>query len=108
MALHIVHPEEGFRTAILPAGGGEPLALYDFHSESTSPWGPEGDSLYHVETRDGVMNVYLMPLDGGEPRQLTHFTEGEIFNYDVSPDHTRLVIARGEILRDIVLIENFR
>jgi hypothetical protein len=39
---------------------------------------------------------------------LTHFTEGEIFDYDISPDHMQLLIARGETLRDIVLIENFR
>jgi len=109
LAIHMVHPDDGrFRTAILPAGGGEPLELFEFHSEQRSPWGPDSNSLYHTETREGTMNIYLMPLDGGAPRQLTHFTEGEIFDFDISPDHTQLLIARGETLRDIVLIENFR
>ncbi len=109
MALHMLDPSDGrIRTAILPAEGGEVLQWFDFHSEQGSPWGPDGESLYHAETRDGVMNIYLMPLNGGEPKQLTRFTEGEIFDYAVSPDHSQLLIARGQIQNDIVLIEKFR
>ena len=67
--------------------------------------GPESDLAMLVGS-DGIRNVVVRDSDAW--RQLTHFTEGEIFNYDVSPDHTRLIIARGEVLRDIVLIENFR
>ena len=109
MALHMLDPSDGrFRTAILPAEGGEVLQWFDFHSEQGSPWGPDGESLYHAETRDGVMNIYLMPLDGSEPKQLTRFTEGQIFDYAVSPDHSQLLIARGQVQNDIVLIEEFR
>ena len=109
LAVHMLDPSDGrIRTAILPAQGGEVLQWFDFHSEQGSPWGPDGESLYHAETRDGAMNIYLMPLDGSEPKQLTRFTEGEIFDYAVSPDHSQLLIARGEIQNDIVLLENFR
>jgi hypothetical protein len=89
MALHMLDPSDGrIRTAILPAEGGEVLQWFDFHSEQGSPWGPD--------------------LNGGEPKQLTRFTEGEIFDYAVSPDHSQLLIARGQIQNDIVLIEKFR
>lgn len=109
MALHMLDPSDGrIRTALLPAAGGEPIEWFEFHSEQASPWGPDGESLYHAETRDGAMNIYLMPFDGSEPKQLTRFTEGQIFDYAVSPDHSQLLIARGEIQNDIVLIENFR
>jgi serine/threonine protein kinase len=109
MALHFRgEGERRWKTGILTPDGSELLESHDFHSESQSPWGGDGRSLFHSETRDGVGNIFLMPLDGGEPRQVTDFTEGEIFHFDVSSDGSTLVIAQGRQLRDIVLIDNFR
>ena len=55
-----------------------------------------------------MTNIFLMPLDGGEPQQMTDFSEGEIFHFDVSRDGSTLLMAQGRRLRDIVLIDNFR
>ena len=33
---------------------------------------------------------------------------GEVYDFAVSPDESHLVVAHGQTLRDIVLIENFR
>ena len=97
-----------WKTGILTPDGSELLGTYDFHSELDSPWSADGQSLFHAETKDGVTNIYLMPLDGGEPQQLTDFSEGEIFDFDVSPDGSTLLIAQGRRVRDIVLIDDFR
>jgi len=109
MALHFRgEGERLWKTGILSADGGELQETYDFHSETQSPWSVDGRGLFHSETKDGVGNIFLMPLDGGEPQQLTHFSEGEIFYFDVSPDGSTLLIVQGRRLRDIVLIDNFR
>jgi Tol biopolymer transport system component len=109
MALHFRAEGEGiWKTGILTADGSELLETHDFHSELESPWSADGRSLFHAETIDGVMNLFLMPLDGGEPQQLTDFSEGEIFHFDVSADGSTLLIAQGRRVRDIVLIDNIR
>jgi Tol biopolymer transport system component/predicted Ser/Thr protein kinase len=109
MAVHRNDAADGrWKTYIYATDDDELLSVLDFHSEGGSPWGPDDASLYHLETVDGVQNLFLMPLDGSTRRQVTHFTEGEIFNFAVSPDGATLVVAHGRTLRDIVRIENFR
>ena len=41
-------------------------------------WTPDGAALIYVSDRDGVENLWLLPLDGGEQQQLTHFTDGHL------------------------------
>ncbi len=109
MALHFRGEGDSlWKTGILTPDGSEIVETHDFHSELESPWSADGGSLFHAETIDGVTNLFLMPLDGGEPRQLTDFSEGEIFHFDVSPDGSTLLIAQGRRVRDIVLIDDFR
>jgi Tol biopolymer transport system component len=53
-------------------------------------------------------NVWLMPLDGTEPQQLTDFEDQRLWDFAVSADGTRLAVARGRRDRDAVLMKNFR
>jgi Tol biopolymer transport system component len=53
-------------------------------------------------------NVWLMPLDGAPPRQLTHFEDQRLWGFAVSADGTSLAVARGRRDRDAVLMKNFR
>ncbi len=41
-------------------------------------WAPDGKSIYFVSDRDGVENLWRVPAEGGEPRQLTFFREGRL------------------------------
>ena len=52
-------------------------------------------------------NLFLLPLKGGEPRQLTRFREGAIFSYAWTPDG-KIVLSRGEVKTDAVLITDWR
>ncbi|MGB7437285.1 MAG: hypothetical protein WBR26_07280 [Candidatus Acidiferrum sp.] len=61
-----------------------------------------------LDSRDGVGNVWLQPLQGGKPRQLTNFSSDRIYSFDWSPDGKQLVVARGNSSSDVVLISNFR
>jgi len=41
-------------------------------------------------------------------RRLTHFSVGQTFDFDWSHDHKRLVMTRGQVTRDVVLIQHFQ
>jgi Tol biopolymer transport system component len=71
-------------------------------------WSPDGRGLQFELTRDGSSNLWEQPLAGGEPRQVTKFTSGRIFDYNWSPDYKRLILTRGSVNSDVVLLSNFR
>lgn len=56
---------------------------------------------------DGAANIFLQPLDGREPVQLTKCDRGFIASYDWTADG-KLVISRGEMRTEIILISDFR
>jgi Tol biopolymer transport system component len=54
-------------------------------------------------------NLWVQPLDGKPPRQLTRFTDGRnIADFAWSRDGNRLAIARATVTDDIVLIKGLR
>lgn len=103
--IHELGEDGVWRTAIYPADFGPREKLLDVHSELTSPWA-SNESIYIVRTEDGVRNIYEVWAETLQERQVTHFTEDNIFAFDVSPDLTTLAVARGEITNELLLIEN--
>ena len=71
-------------------------------------WSPDGHSLHLIVTRDGVGNIWSQPLDGGQPTRLTSFKSDRIFAFDWSRDGKQLVLARGTVALDAVLISNVK
>jgi Tol biopolymer transport system component len=71
-------------------------------------WSPDGGGVQYLLTRKGATNVWEQKLSGREPRQVTNFTSGEIFDFVWTRDGKTLLLARGEITRDVVMISNFR
>jgi Tol biopolymer transport system component/tRNA A-37 threonylcarbamoyl transferase component Bud32 len=71
-------------------------------------WAHDGRSIIHVRSPAGVSNLWALPIDGGEPQQLTRFESDRIFSYAFSPDGRRLAMSRGRFSGDIVQIRNFR
>ena len=71
-------------------------------------WMPDSSAYVYVHQENGAMNLRAVPIDGSPPYFLTNFTDSLILNqFDFSPDGKHLVIARGPVLRNIVLIKNF-
>lgn len=100
-----------WRTAVLPAAGNAQPRYYDVPRHGGRPylqWAPDGSGFTFVDYKDGVANLWLQPLDGGEPRQLTHFDSGTIYSYSLTRDGREAVLSRGDPVQDIVLIRNFR
>ena len=72
-------------------------------------WMPDGQALAYVDPRTRS-DIWVQPLDGRPPRQLTNFVgDGQqIWDYDWSADGKRLAVARARISSDIVLLRGFR
>jgi len=83
----------GWHTALLPADGGAPVKVFDFHAfRAAVRWdqrwtgGP-----FHV---CAPARQYLAPAACcGPPQQVTHFKEDQIGYFDVSPDGKQLVVG---------------
>jgi Tol biopolymer transport system component/DNA-binding winged helix-turn-helix (wHTH) protein len=70
-------------------------------------WSRDGRALLYADQRGGVSNIYRQALEGGEPKQLTYFTEGQIYFFDQSWDGKRLAVARGNVSRNIQLFSSY-
>jgi Tol biopolymer transport system component len=101
-----------WRTAIVPLDRqGAPRYFDQIPRYGASPflqWHPSGEGFLFLDGKGGVPNVWLQDLAGNEPRQLTFFTSGDIFSYELSADGTTLALSRGEASSDAVLIRDFR
>lgn len=71
-----------------------------------SRWTPDGRGIEYIETRGGVSNVWVQPLDGGQPKQLTNFTANQIGWFDWSFDKKQIIYIVNITTSDIVLIES--
>jgi serine/threonine protein kinase/Tol biopolymer transport system component len=58
-------------------------------------WVPDGSGLAYVSCADGTPNVWLQPLAGGTPRQLTYFKDAKMPSFAWSPDGKRLACVRS-------------
>ena len=91
---------------VMPAEGGAPVISIAVKSTSEGHrWRPDGQALTYRDRDDD--QVWLQPLDGGPPEQLTHFDHGRTISHAWSPDGKWLYLARGETTTDVVLIRNF-
>lgn len=71
-------------------------------------WTPDGKALLYSLSSGGVANIWMQPLNGGPPRQVTDFKADGLFRFDISADGKTLVCARGGWRSDIVLVKNLR
>jgi Tol biopolymer transport system component len=99
----------GWKLVVIPAGGGPPIRTFEVPGGVSGPhWSADGKRLQYLLTHDGVTNVWEQPLVGGKPRQLTPFTSGLAFEFAWSTDHKWLVLTRGSVSSDVVLLSNLR
>jgi len=94
-----------------PAGGGGPvrtLPAPESIQNSLFFWSPAGDAITYIREVDGVQNIWSLPLAGGEPHPITQFSEGRIFAFAWSADGKELLLSRGDVQTDVVLLTGFR
>src|SRR3977135_3423852 len=98
----------------MPPAGGPPLATFAVTSDSrpNSRWTRHGRAIIYNLTHGGVLsgltNLWIQPIEGGPPKQLTNFSSETFFSFDWSNDGKRLICGRGATSSDVILISNFR
>ena len=96
------------RVAVAPVAGGTPF--HDFVQPLGANglrWSPDSKGVQYLLTRNGATNVWEQPLPAGDPRPVTNFTSGLLFDFAWSRDGSQLLLAKGENTSDIILISNF-
>jgi Tol biopolymer transport system component len=79
---------------VIPSGGGEPIAKFVLPPGALiTIWSPDSKSVTYTDRNKG-WNVMRQPIAGGEPTELTRFTEGVTTGLGWSPDGTRLLVVR--------------
>lgn len=105
-------PTPGFQLSVMSATDGTlvksfktpPGGMYSVGLR----WSPDDSALQYGVTRDGVTNLWQQDLAGGPPKQLTKFTSGLIFWFNWSRDGKHLLLTRGSLASDAVLLSRLR
>jgi Tol biopolymer transport system component len=76
------------------AGGGSAQEMRLPPRAGQPGWHPDSTAVTFVDTRDGVQNLWMARLAGGDPVPVTDFDEGQIRGYVWSDDGKRLLVCR--------------
>jgi dipeptidyl aminopeptidase/acylaminoacyl peptidase len=78
----------------VPTAGGASLQLTQSGHDSSPVWSPDGKTIAFLSSRSGDSQVYLLSMDGGEARPLTHLSTGaDIVKW--SPDGKTIAFVSG-------------
>jgi dipeptidyl aminopeptidase/acylaminoacyl peptidase len=61
---------------IVGTTGGAPLQLTQSGHDSSPVWSPDGKTIAFLSSRSGESQVYMLSMEGGEARPLTHLSTG--------------------------------
>jgi DNA-binding winged helix-turn-helix (wHTH) protein/dipeptidyl aminopeptidase/acylaminoacyl peptidase len=107
---HLQSPgsSEGWNVAVVRTDDGSPVASWPVQLPRYHPrrfrWSPQGLAWQFLRSDGGGFNIWEQPIAGGSAKQLTRFTSGKIFNFYESLDGKRLVMTRGSLSHDVVLL----
>lgn len=85
-----------------------PSTAFRSNGDALLKWMPDGSGLTFVDHRNGASNLSFAPLDGRQWVQLTNFNDSQIFWFDWSRDGRQIVMTRGVLLNDVILIKNLQ
>jgi dipeptidyl aminopeptidase/acylaminoacyl peptidase len=79
---------------IVPTAGEAALQLTQSGHDSSPVWSPDGKTIAFLSSRSGDSQVYLLSMDGGEPKPLTTISTGvDIVKW--SPDGKTIAFTSG-------------
>ena len=87
------------------SGEGEPR-LFDLPlSRPYVRWSKDSAAIYFIGGTSNASTIWRQTLTGGEPQKLIDFPD-RIFNFAWSADGVNLVVARGKLSGDAILMTN--
>ena len=92
--------------AIYSADGGSPLQTFPATADVDGrmlKWTPDGTGIVFIVVQAGVSNLWVQPLNGAAPKQITHFESDPIIAFDWAKNGG-IAIARGKTQNDVILI----
>jgi serine/threonine protein kinase len=96
-----------FQLGILSFDSGQTVKTLDLPPTAniftTLQWGADSRSVFYIDTRGDVSNIWSQPFEGSA-KQVTTFRTDQIFTFEWSRDGKQLVLARGQVTNDAVLI----
>ena len=100
------------RIAIIPFDGGPPVKTFNFTASGTVlsllQWAVDGKSVLYTVNANNVSNIWRQSIDGGSPKQITDFKEMLMTSFAWSRDGKQLACARGNLMRDAILITDLK
>jgi hypothetical protein len=104
------HGIERIKLAVVDAHTGSFKGTFDTPPTGSVPdnawwvlrWAPGGRELTYAWSQGGSTNLWLQPIAGGPPHQVTHFRD-DVIAYAWSPDGNRLAVARSTTSSDVVV-----
>jgi DNA-binding winged helix-turn-helix (wHTH) protein/Tol biopolymer transport system component len=112
LALPYDYPTPALKLAVISINRGRIQKTFDLpprvYLEACLRWSPNGKALQYLLTLGDVTNIWEQPLAGGSPKRVTNFTSSSIFDFNWSPDGKRLLMSRGEVSSDVVVLSNLR
>jgi dipeptidyl aminopeptidase/acylaminoacyl peptidase len=79
---------------IVPTTGGASLQLTQSGHDSSPVWSPDAKTIAFLSSRSGDSQVYLLSMDGGEAKPLTHLSTGAD-NLKWSPNGKTIAFTSG-------------
>jgi serine/threonine protein kinase len=94
--------------SVISVDGGPPVHVFGVPINFDGVrWSPDQKGIQYMLTKNGASNVWEQPLSGGAAHQITNFSSGRIFGFAWSRDGKQLLLAKGDVTTDVVLISNF-
>jgi Tol biopolymer transport system component/DNA-binding winged helix-turn-helix (wHTH) protein len=107
--MYRTEPAAPNKIAIMPFAGGEPRLIRDLPAHyGRFRWTIDGRALSYADKQSGVGNIWIQPLDGAAPKQLTNWKADPIPAFEWSRDGKWLAYALGSVTSDVVLINDAR
>ncbi len=109
------------KLAIVGMDGGEIRGTYEFEQGATLggdggqklAWTRDGRAILYLVSKEGASSLWAQPVSAPgaapkSPKQVMNFGADTIWGYALSPDGKQMVISRGRMVTDAVLISHFQ
>jgi Serine/threonine protein kinase len=104
-------PTEPSRLCLMPAGGGVPRRIGPLVPRvCCARWTPDGKSVAYIRKTDSNDQIWAQPVDGSPAIQISHLDAyaPSVADFDWSRDGDALYVIRVLVVRDAVMITDFR